>query len=165
MHVNVDIHIWFPLLEGQRVHIPVPQWRGLLLFNMSQVLVHLALKGNGRQQSDWFDLCSAQNTHMTNPESDNHLFALHFETGYLPFNSQIGLGHALKTLVRCALDHLNRAQSVGIGTALQCEICFSTLGQVYHNWLNQVMTSWWGGAVQLLVFSSWVINGCASSLC
>ena len=25
MHVNVEIHTWFLPLEGQRVHIPVPQ--------------------------------------------------------------------------------------------------------------------------------------------
>ena len=50
----------------------------LPLFSMYQVLALLALKGNGKQHLDWFDLCSAQNTLMTNSESKYHLFGLHF---------------------------------------------------------------------------------------
>ena len=37
---------------------------------------NLALKGNGKRHSDWFDLCSGQNTPMTNSESKYHLFEL-----------------------------------------------------------------------------------------
>ena len=47
-------------------HIPVPQWAECYcLIAMLQVLVHLALKGNGRWSSDWFNICSAwKHTHV-----------------------------------------------------------------------------------------------------
>ena len=54
-------------------HIQVPHWRRVLLFNMCQAL---ALKGNGRRHSDCFDLCSGQNTPMTDSESKYNPFAL-----------------------------------------------------------------------------------------
>ena len=38
----------------------------IILLNMFQALAHLALKGNERWYSDWFDLCSAQNTPINN---------------------------------------------------------------------------------------------------
>ena len=60
---------------GAENHIPVPQRRLVSLFNKLQVLVYQVLKGNGRWHSDWFDLCSGQNTTMTNPESKYNLFA------------------------------------------------------------------------------------------
>ena len=46
-------------------YIHVPPWRQVLLSDMCQALAHLALKQNGRWLSDWFNLCSGQNTSMT----------------------------------------------------------------------------------------------------
>ena len=46
--------------------------------NMFQVLVLLALRGNGRQHLDWFDLCLTGKT--PNSQSKYHLFALRLLT-------------------------------------------------------------------------------------
>ena len=77
-----DRWLWNSGAEGPAAedHILVPQFpqtlpQTVLLFNMCQVLVHLALKGNERRHFDWFDLFSAQNIAMTNSESKHHLFA------------------------------------------------------------------------------------------
>ena len=54
----------------QRFQLP----RNISLYPyMCQVLVHLALKGNGRRH--WFDVYSAQNTATTYSDSQYHFFA------------------------------------------------------------------------------------------
>ena len=55
-------------MTGQKVQqlritsLSLSRW--VPLVHICQALMHLALKGNGRWHSDWFDLCSAQNTPM-----------------------------------------------------------------------------------------------------
>ena len=53
------------LSAGQRVQQP-----RITSLSFSGDEWHLALRGNGRRHLDWFDLCSAQNTHATNSESE-----------------------------------------------------------------------------------------------
>ena len=66
----------------------IPQQRRIPQCNMCQALAW-------RRHLGWFDLCSAQNTPMTNSESKYQLFAPHLSPDYLLLNYQNGREHSI----------------------------------------------------------------------
>ena len=91
---------WIPaaLMDGLLVCIPSRERHSDLLNPQfkQQCVLHLALKGNGRSHSDWFNACNIQNT-----------------TDYAQFYQQKwNRTHPTCTCARhfgsCAVDHLNR---------------------------------------------------------